>query len=71
MAHLLILNLVFFIIPTCGAIAFAVIVLRILRSGEPPAPAYRPAARRGTRRLPGLTTSLARPSPAKGARAPW
>ena len=39
MAHLLILNLVFFIIPTCGAIAFAVIVLRILRSGEPQLPA--------------------------------
>jgi hypothetical protein len=38
MAHLLVLNLVFFIIPICGATAFAVIVLRILRSGEPPAP---------------------------------
>ena len=47
MAHLLILNLVFFIIPTCGAIAFAVIVLRILRSGEPPAPGITPG---GTKR---------------------
>jgi hypothetical protein len=42
MAHLLLLNIVFFIIPTCGATAFAVIVLRILRSGEPPAPGRPP-----------------------------
>jgi hypothetical protein len=42
MAHLLLLNLVFFIIPTCGAIAFAVTIFRILRSGEPPAPGAPP-----------------------------
>ena len=42
MAHLLILNLVFFIIPTCGASAFAVMVFRILRSGEPPTPGIPP-----------------------------
>jgi hypothetical protein len=47
MAHLLILNIVFFIIPTCGAIAFAVIVFRILRNEEPPAPGIPPG---GTRR---------------------
>jgi hypothetical protein len=42
MSHLLFLNLVFFIIPTCGAIAFAVIVFRILGSGEPPSPGMPP-----------------------------
>jgi hypothetical protein len=42
MAHLLVLNIVFFIIPTLGAAAFAVIVFRILRSGEPPAPGIPP-----------------------------
>jgi hypothetical protein len=38
MTHVLLLNLVFFIIPTCGASAFALIVFRILRSSGPPAP---------------------------------
>jgi hypothetical protein len=42
MAHFLFLNLVFFIIPTCGATTFAVIVFRILRSGEPPSPRIPP-----------------------------
>jgi hypothetical protein len=42
MTHLFVLNLVFFIIPTFGATAFAVIVFRILRSGEPPAPGSPP-----------------------------
>jgi hypothetical protein len=42
MAHLLLLNLVFFIVPTCGATAFAVIVFRMLRSGEPPTPGLPP-----------------------------
>ena len=36
--HLVLLNLVFFLIPTCGASAFALIVWRILRQGAPPAP---------------------------------
>jgi hypothetical protein len=47
MNHLLFLNLVFFIIPTCGAIVFAVIVFRILSSGEPPSPGTPPG---GTKR---------------------
>jgi hypothetical protein len=33
--HLLLLNLVFFIVPTCGATAFAVFVYRFLKSGPP------------------------------------
>jgi hypothetical protein len=47
MANLLILNIAFFIIPTCGAVAFAVMVFRILSTGEPPAPGIPPG---GTKR---------------------
>lgn len=37
MAHLVLLNLVFFIVPTAGASAFALIVYRfVLRGGDPP-----------------------------------
>jgi hypothetical protein len=42
MAHLLLLNLIFFIIPVCGASAFTLLVYRFLRSGEPPAPGSPP-----------------------------
>jgi hypothetical protein len=40
MTHLVLLNLVFFIVPTCGATAFAFCIYRFLKSGpaEPPAP---------------------------------
>ncbi len=46
MTHLVLLNVIFFIVPTCGACAFAFFVYRFLRSGEPPAP---PAPGGGTR----------------------
>lgn len=36
MAHLLFLNLVFFIIPVSGASAFAIFIYRFLRSGDLP-----------------------------------
>jgi hypothetical protein len=42
MAQLVLVNLVFFIIPVCGASAFAFIVYRILSSGGPPAPGVPP-----------------------------
>lgn len=38
MAHVLFLNLVFFIVPTCGAAAFGFFVYRILRGAGPPEP---------------------------------
>ncbi len=40
MTHVLLLNIVFFIVPVCGATAFAFVVLRILRTDppEPPTP---------------------------------
>ncbi len=37
MTHVLLLNVVLFIVPTCGATAFALLVLRILRA-DPPEP---------------------------------
>jgi hypothetical protein len=37
MTHVLLLNLVFFIPATCGATAFALFILRFLRSAPPPA----------------------------------
>lgn len=42
MTHLVLLNVVFFIVPTCGASAFAFVVYRILRSSEPPDPGSPP-----------------------------
>jgi hypothetical protein len=36
--HVLLLNLVFFVPATCGASAFAFVVVRILRTAPPPAP---------------------------------
>jgi hypothetical protein len=38
MTHVVLLNLVFFIPATCGAIAFALYVHRILRTAPPPTP---------------------------------
>ncbi|HZT53235.1 MAG TPA: hypothetical protein VE995_02520 [Gaiellaceae bacterium] len=38
MAHLVLLNLIFFLLPTCGAAAFAFLVWRFLRSSTPPEP---------------------------------
>jgi hypothetical protein len=38
MSHLVLLNVVFFIVPMCGASAFAFVVYRILRGGDPPDP---------------------------------
>lgn len=41
MTHLVVLNLIFFIVPTCGASAFAFFVYRFLRGSDaapPPAP---------------------------------
>jgi hypothetical protein len=37
MTHLVLLNIVFFIVPTCGASAFAFFVYRFLHSGDEPA----------------------------------
>ncbi|MFL5943155.1 MAG: hypothetical protein ACJ75L_07830 [Gaiellaceae bacterium] len=37
MTHVLLLNLVFFIPATCGATAFALYVVRLLKSAPPPA----------------------------------
>jgi hypothetical protein len=37
MTHVLLLNLVFFFPPTCGASAFAFLIYRFLRSAPPPA----------------------------------
>jgi hypothetical protein len=37
MTHVLLLNLVFFIPATCGASAFALFVVRFLRTAPPPA----------------------------------
>jgi hypothetical protein len=42
MTQLLFLNLIFFIIPTCGASAFALFIYRFLRGGGPPAPGSPP-----------------------------
>jgi hypothetical protein len=38
MAHLLLVNLIFFVIPVSGATAFALFVYRFLHSSDPPAP---------------------------------
>jgi hypothetical protein len=38
MTHVLVLNLVFFFPATCGASAFAFLVLRFLRTTPPPPP---------------------------------
>ena len=38
MTELLLANLVFFIIPVCGASTFAFFVYKFLRGGEPPVP---------------------------------
>jgi hypothetical protein len=38
MAHVVLLNLIFFIVPTCGATAFALFVYRFLKSAGPPEP---------------------------------
>ena len=38
MTHLVLLNVVFFIVPTCGATAFALFVYRFLRGGDSSAP---------------------------------
>ena len=37
MTHVLLLNLVFFIPATCGASAFALFIVRFLRTAPPPA----------------------------------
>jgi hypothetical protein len=37
MTHVLLLNLVFFIPATCGATAFALYIVRFLKSAPPPA----------------------------------
>lgn len=42
MTHLVLLNVIFFIVPTCGACAFAFFVFRILRSGDTPPPPATP-----------------------------
>jgi hypothetical protein len=41
MTHVLLLNLVFFVPATCGATAFAIFVLRFLRT-PPPVPPFPP-----------------------------
>lgn len=52
MAHLVVLNLVFFIVPTAGSVAFALLVYRfVLCGGDPPAP---PDAAGGTKVTVGL-----------------
>jgi hypothetical protein len=38
MTHVVVLNLVFFLLPTCGAAAFAFFVYRFLRSAAPSEP---------------------------------
>lgn len=38
MTHVVLLNLVFFIVPTCGATAFALFIYKFLKSGAPPEP---------------------------------
>jgi hypothetical protein len=38
MTHVLLLNLVFFVPATCGATAFALFVIRFLKTAPPPAP---------------------------------
>jgi hypothetical protein len=38
MTELLLANLVFFIIPVCGASTFAFFVFKFLRGGQPPTP---------------------------------
>jgi len=38
MTHLVLLNVIFFIIPMCGATAFALFVYRFLRGGDAPDP---------------------------------
>jgi hypothetical protein len=38
MTELLLANLVFFIIPVCGASTFAFFVYKFLRGGQPPSP---------------------------------
>jgi len=38
MAHVVLLNLVFFVPATCGATAFTLFVYRLLQSAPPPAP---------------------------------
>jgi hypothetical protein len=42
MTHLLVVNVIFFIIPTCGACTFGLFVYRFLRGGDPPAPPASP-----------------------------
>ena len=49
MTHLLLLNIVFFIVPTCGASAFAFFVYRFLRGGGDPQP---PASPPGGTKMP-------------------
>jgi hypothetical protein len=50
MTQLLLANLVFFLIPVCGASTFALFVYRFLRGGQPPSPGSPPG---GTKfRLP-------------------
>jgi hypothetical protein len=46
MMHLVLLNVIFFIVPTCGASAFAFFVYRFLQGGDEPAP---PAPGGGTK----------------------
>jgi hypothetical protein len=56
LAHVLLLNLVFFTPATCGAVAFAVLVYRfVLRSGDPPG-----------RDEPGSGFETPRPEPSAG-----
>jgi hypothetical protein len=50
-AHVVLLNLIFFIVPTCGATAFALFIYRFLKSGAPPEP--RPPEGGTKIRLPG------------------
>ena len=41
MTHVVLLNLVLFIVPMCGATAFALFVYHFLKSGDPPEPTER------------------------------
>lgn len=53
MTHLVLLNVVFFIVPTCGACAFGFFVYRILRGADSPEPP--PAPPRGGTKAPSPT----------------